>query len=581
MTETDDTAEQVDVAPARRRIDWRDVVAVGLIVAAIALPLRGLLRYQGPAMEEGFMLTFPQEVLRGAIPNRDFLHLYGPGSLWALAGAFKVFGASLATERFFGLAQHVGIVFGVFALARPWGRRLAVVGAATALVVTLPPVGLTAMAWNGAVALGVWGLWTALGFYRHRRAAAPSDEVVGDRQRRALFIGGLLCGFALLFRPDLALAIGLGMFAVLWGSWRRAWRPLILGLVVGFVPMVVQVILAGPGHALVGMVIEPVFKLRGGRSLPVPPPWGHVEGFLQVAATLQRPGWSPPAIAPAHQIFLWFVLNPLVAFAIATVGVWRLRQSPMSLRARTLLVGGAFCIGMLGQGIQRPDTAHFAWVSSVSLGLLPLAVAEVVVHWRAAHKRAARRITLGQVCGAVSVALILAVAIPYFTIRSYVDLSGQTFDHNVFGTSVNHAGRNFYYGSPDVAEAANALIADFDRQHPKAGQRLFVGPIDLRRTPYSDAFFYFLFPKLVPATYYIEMDPFDSKPGTRLASDVGSADWLILSGVWSNWEEPNDSRLYGSDKPNQVVRDHFCLLGSYGSKSGSSLPYFELWKRCR
>jgi hypothetical protein len=38
-------------------------------------------------------------VLHGTIPNRNFLHLYGPGSLWALAGAFKVFGVSLLTER--------------------------------------------------------------------------------------------------------------------------------------------------------------------------------------------------------------------------------------------------------------------------------------------------------------------------------------------------------------------------------------------------------------------------------------------------------------------------------------------------
>ena len=86
-----------------------------------ALPLRGLLRAPGPPMEEGFMLVFPERVLHGAIPNRDFLHLYGPGSLWALAGAFKVFGVSLLTERLFGLAQQMAIVFGIYALARVVG----------------------------------------------------------------------------------------------------------------------------------------------------------------------------------------------------------------------------------------------------------------------------------------------------------------------------------------------------------------------------------------------------------------------------------------------------------------------------
>ena len=72
------------------------------------------------------MLVFPEQVLKGAIPNRDFLHLYGPGSLWALAGVFKVFGVSLLSERGFGLLQQLAIVFGVYALARRWGRILAV-----------------------------------------------------------------------------------------------------------------------------------------------------------------------------------------------------------------------------------------------------------------------------------------------------------------------------------------------------------------------------------------------------------------------------------------------------------------------
>src|SRR5258706_16242620 len=109
----------------------RDAIALTIVALVFALPLRGLLRAPGPPMEEGFMLVFPERVLHGAIPNRDFLHLYGPGSVWALAGVFKVFGVSLMTERWFGLAQQMAIVFGVFTLARPWGRTVAVAGAVT------------------------------------------------------------------------------------------------------------------------------------------------------------------------------------------------------------------------------------------------------------------------------------------------------------------------------------------------------------------------------------------------------------------------------------------------------------------
>src|SRR5262249_57294063 len=97
-----------------RRLDG---IAIAIVVLVFAIPLGGLLRTQGPPMEEGFMLVFPEQVLKGAIPNRDFLHLYGPGSLWALAGVFKVLGVSLINERLFGLVQQLAIVFGLFFLA--------------------------------------------------------------------------------------------------------------------------------------------------------------------------------------------------------------------------------------------------------------------------------------------------------------------------------------------------------------------------------------------------------------------------------------------------------------------------------
>ena len=128
----------------------RDAIALTIVALVFAVPLRGLLRAPGPPMEEGFMLVFPERVLHGAIPNRDFLHLYGPGSVWALAGAFKVFGVSLLTERLFGLAQQMAIVFGIYALARRWGRTVAVSGAVTSALIIIP-FGLTALAWIGGV----------------------------------------------------------------------------------------------------------------------------------------------------------------------------------------------------------------------------------------------------------------------------------------------------------------------------------------------------------------------------------------------------------------------------------------------
>ena len=98
---------------------WAGLAVVAVLVV---IPLRGLYRFTGGTMEEGFMLYFPERMAKGDVPNVDFLHLYGPGSLHVLAGWYEMFGNTLAAERTFGLIQHVAIIFGLFALARPWGR---------------------------------------------------------------------------------------------------------------------------------------------------------------------------------------------------------------------------------------------------------------------------------------------------------------------------------------------------------------------------------------------------------------------------------------------------------------------------
>ena len=108
----------------------------------------------------------------------------------------------------------------------------------------------------------------------------------------------------------------------------------------------------------------------------------------------------------------------------------------------------------------------------------------------------------------------------------------------------------------------------------RPGQRLIVGPRPLNRTPYSDAFLYYLFPEMVPGTRYIEMDPgIADAPGSGLAEELERSDWLIQSTTWSAWSEPNDSRLEGSARPDQVVDSRYCLELDAGA--------FRLLRRCR
>ena len=70
-----------------------------LLALVVALPLLIMFGSNGATMEEGSLLIGGELVLKGQIPNADFEHLYGPGDLWTLAGAFAVFGVSITVER--------------------------------------------------------------------------------------------------------------------------------------------------------------------------------------------------------------------------------------------------------------------------------------------------------------------------------------------------------------------------------------------------------------------------------------------------------------------------------------------------
>ena len=52
-------------------------------------------------------------------------------------------------------------------------------------------------------------------------------------------------------------------------------------------------------------------------------------------------------------------------------------------------------------------------------------------------------------------------------------------------------------------------------------------------------------------------------PGSRLARDVESADWLVLNSDYAYFSEPNRSSEFGPDEPNRVVRAKFDLWVKY------------------
>lgn len=522
-------------------------VAPAVVLAVCALPLPALWRAPGPPMEEGFMLVFPELVLNGQVPNRDFLHLYGPGGLWVLAAAFKVFGTLLEVERAVGFLQLVGVVSAVYAAARPWGRWVAVAGATAAAIVVVPPIGLTALAWVGAVALGLWSVVVA------RRTSS----------RRALVGAGLLAGAALLYRPDLVVAVGASGLVVLVGLRRKDLRlSYLAGGALGVAPYLVHIAMAGPANVLRGLVLEPVFDLRGGRALPLPPSWDRFDGFLQRAGLLAEPPWPLPAPPSPSQLTLWLGLLLLANAVLVVAGVVLLRRGG----DRRLLAIALFSAGLLPQALQRADSTHLAWVSSVPFGLVSAALVVLLRN---------------RVVAAAVPLIVMLFVVPHFTWRTYADAVAKSAGVRPVGSGEMRRGdRVFYYGRPDAVTAVRDLLVAVE-EVSEPGDSLFVGTGDLRKTPYSEAFLYYLLPELPPATRYIEMDPgVANAPGSGLAEELEASDVVILSSVRDDWVEPNTSRDFGPSGPNEVLERDFCQVGSFGTGLfGRGL--YELYTRCR
>ena len=521
---------------------WWPVALVGGVVAAAT---RGLFLAPGAPMEEGFMLVFPERILKGDVANVDFLHLYGPGSLHILAAVYKVFGTTVDVARAVGLAYDVAIIAALMTVARRWGRVAVAVTGVVGVLVVLTPIGLNPLAWHGAIALALWSL-----------------VVVARGGRHSSWLAMLLAGLALSFRPDLIVALGAAHAVGWWLHGRpRAqwWRPA-AGFVAGMLPTIVHLFQAGPAAYWRGAVIEPVFTLRGGRTLPRPPSLDNIDGALQWIGERPPPWWPLPAPSASQQLFTWFWLLPLASLAGLALAArwWRRTHSP---HHRSMLVVAVFSVGLLTQALQRPDSTHLLWGSVVTL---PLAGCWLAEWWGQRPGDGSRGSRLALLMAPVA---LLFVVLPFYTFRTYTMHVRQSVGagHGGLppGLPVTRGEREYRLGDVRAWKGAQAAVDEL-AQLARPGERLLVGPADLRQTMYSNVMFYFLFPELTPATRYIEMDPgLANQPDSGLADDVASADWLILDRLWSGWIEPNDSIVFGSDLPNQVVEQQFCLVGSY------------------
>ena len=503
-------------------LKYRRQEVLPFLVALVPLLLLwfGAATRYGLEMDEGMVLLYPQLILDGSVPQRDFETWYTPGNLWFLAGVYSVFGNTIEVARCVGALYHLLLVLGIFVLAKPVGPKA---GAVAALIagLMLSPLGLTPFAWLLAAALLLWATVFTIGLCKQ----APQSRFETFRP----WLCGILAGSSVLVRQD----VGFGMLLVLgctgvWGGSRNAIKAL-LGSALALLPLAFHLTKAGWQTLWDNLIAYPIFHAKSGRSFP---------------------------FSAANQDEQGLVCASFLAAGTALILARFLRSQRNSndrqqrLIARTTLIWPLLFLTFVHQMLQRVEEIHVAFVAFLPLAML----------WPCAVQ--SRKIELPRwIKLSISTLLVAAVLIlcaqGIFWLGCLTSLS-RAFSENARGWFASAGDRKFYLRSLPQQRSAQAVV-DFLRTESKPGDRLVVGPGDFSRTMACDTFFYYLlYEHLKPGTYFLEFNPGSAnRPSSRLADDVADADWVILNAFYRTWREPNRSHLPGDQLADEVLRERY------------------------
>jgi hypothetical protein len=312
--------------------------SLGAMVIVSALLLLGMAgSWSGPvqSMDEGIVLEYPQLMLQGQVPFRDFQSSYGPGAYLPLAAAYDALGPSVTVERAVGVAYRLATVLAIVALLLALGPGLATAGGSLAALGVVGTGGVpVAYAWYFALACVLWGLWCARAAITERR-----PRIAG----LLWIVSGLLAGAAASARPELGVAAILSSSVLFLGAGRRAITTFAIGLVAGASPLVWNLVAAG---------------------------WSSVWSYGVVARMHQLP-MSGYTFAAGAGYLAVVSATTLVVVVAAIRERRRIGATPVT---RCWLALALLSVLMVPQLLQRTDITHFSFVAPVCLGLLPWAV---------------------------------------------------------------------------------------------------------------------------------------------------------------------------------------------------------------
>lgn len=310
-----------------RRLAGRGWLLAVLVLAIAAVPKLLFLHYSIFGNDEALLLVYPEQIMGGRQPNRDFFTVYGPGNYLLLSGVYAALGPSLVAERLVGLAYQVALVAGILGLTHRHGE-LAWIAAGLVPCLLLSGPNLAALSWMGGLAMTVWALLML------RRDGG-----------RAAVAAGVLLGLTTFWRIEMGV-LALAVIPLLWGDPRL--RRFTAGACLGALPTMAHLAVSRQE------VLKNVFLDRVGVNARMD--WSIVPGSVLVFAAL------------------------LVLATAVLVGSAVVRRDRASMSTAMLAVL------MLPQAFQRIDYVHV--VVMTGSVVYSLALASVLPRRALPHRRA-------------------------------------------------------------------------------------------------------------------------------------------------------------------------------------------------
>jgi len=320
-------------------------------------------RYTAMEPDEGIVLQAAQRILAGQVPYRDFFSFYTPGSYYAVALVFRIFGSSLAVARTaMALAGAILSVLTYLLARRVCSRAIALTLAVLGTLTTLPYRFLVLHNWDST-------LWACLALY-------CAVRVLEKPTWKWTFAVGLIASLTVLSEQSkgagLCLGLGMGVLAIWFVDGRKRWlNPAeLFALIVGFAtPIAVTFAYFASQHAGFIMLADWFWPLRH-YTQANRVPYGYQNWSDESRHLLFGTGSLLERLIKALAVSPCFWIPALPLVAVGWLGSWMVqarRRRTHNRRSGYYVIVTAVYLGLvLSVVIIRADIVHFMYLQPLN-----------------------------------------------------------------------------------------------------------------------------------------------------------------------------------------------------------------------